>query len=453
MPITGLTKNSEVGSGLPLIARLYKGSEKEERTSKDGKKYEVVGKDLDHFRVEFEPQFEHLRELWVDMYGPEPKGFDQVFMSYATVDEAFSSWKEEWTATTMMHRCDGEHQVMWYSQQAQAYSRAKEKCAATHVSSPCHCANIGRLNLLIPEFIEAAGILGYVLVTTKSINDILTVYRTLADIQRINGTLLGVPFTLGRAMQKISAPKTERNGKVTGRINVNKSLFYLHVDPDFTRQTLLPRLASSGGFLNGNQPPALPSPTIEPSLAREMLGSGDTRRLGGIPKTDDETVIESDAPLQLPPAPEAKEETIPGTPVISITDAGPTTTPPAVTTPQQNPLDILDAGLEEFGVDFAKAATVLKIKDINDPAEWRQHGTTPKAIAEKVKGLLAESKSPFAGTPAPKATPETQEAWDAIESSAEKPLFGALLATGGTQALHAAAEYAKPVAVKDAVPS
>lgn len=312
MPIVNLTKTSEVGSGLPRIAKLHKGDKKTDANK--------PGKDLEYFRIEFEPEFADLREDWEALYGEKPDGFERVYMTYGTVDEAFASWKEEWNASqTLIHRCDGEHQVLWYSQAAQAYSTAKEKCASVG-AHPCACTNVGRLNLLIPDFIAETGILGYIAVETHSINDILTVYRTLADVQRINGgTLLGVPFSLGRATQKISAPDRKNNR----RIKVNKSLFYLHVDPDFTRETLLPRLAQTGGFLSAQQP-QLPQPTPAPlpqlSLdeAKSMLGPGKLERRLGMA----ETVGSAEPVSAEPPATPKVEQPVTPPAIIGIDTVG-----------------------------------------------------------------------------------------------------------------------------------
>lgn len=373
MPIVNLTKSSEVGSGLPRIAKLHKGEKKTEANR--------PGKDLDYFRVEFEPEFAHLRDDWEELYGDKPEGFEQVFMTYGTVDEAFASWKEEWNSSaTMLHRCDGEHQAVWYSQAAQAYSTSKEKCAAVG-PNPCACKNVGRLNLLIPEFIQSTGILGYVMVETHSINDILTVYRTLADVQRINTTLLGVPFSLGRATKKISAPKMERGGNKNGRIKVNKSLFYLHVDPDFTRETLLPRLASSGGFLSAHQPQlAVPElPKLEVGTARGLLNSGaGQRRLGA-----------TEIPFELPPQP--YDEDAPEEVEVKPTEPEPTPAPVVKAelvaqpkpTPQQTIVEVKTVGthLGEVKTRALKEIFNNKIVDMNHcVSELMQAGKLPPAL-------------------------------------------------------------------------
>lgn len=279
MPIIGLTNTQQTsGHGLPQIAKLYKGDAKREMT-KNGRTYEVVGKDLDYFRVEFEPQFEHLRDLFTELYGDKPTEFEPVFFAGATVDEVFGTWKEEWSATGLLHRCDGAYQVNHYNPQTGYYSTAKIECA-TVSGQGCACKQTGRLNLLLPQFIEVAGILGTVSVSTHSLHDILTVHRYLASIERMYGTLAGVPFRFGRSPRELSAPKTTKQGERTGeRMKITKSLFYIHVTSDFTQERLLPAL--SGVFAQQTMLPA-PEPELDIERLRNRLGNSDgRRRLGG----------------------------------------------------------------------------------------------------------------------------------------------------------------------------
>lgn len=59
-------------------------------------------------------------------------------------------------------------------------------------------------------------------------------------------------------------------------------------------------------------------------------------------------------------------------------------------TDKRNPIAILTAGLEENGTTFELAAVALGIKDANDIEQWRQFGTTPKAIAAEVNRANAK---------------------------------------------------------------
>lgn len=267
MPIKGLTDETSIGSGLPIIARLYKGEEKPEGGNRPGK-------DLDYFRVEFEPQFEYLRKDWEALYGEHPREFPRAYFAAPTVDEAFQAWKEEWTATVLLHRCDGESQVQWWDANAGAYFRSKKPCAAPQ----CGCKATGRLNLILPDFLEVTGILGYIALTTHSVNDILTLYRYLNDIQRMYGQLNGVPFVFGRAKRVISVPKKDKNANGRGdRMRTSKSLLYIHVTGDFALNRLLPAMASAAPIT-----PALSESAIDAETGRKLLGQGNgARRIGG----------------------------------------------------------------------------------------------------------------------------------------------------------------------------
>lgn len=295
MPIKGLTDQTiTIGAGLPVIARLYKGEEKPENANRPGK-------DLDYFRVEFEPQFEHLRPDWIDLYGERPREFPRAYFAAPTVDEAFQAWKEEWTATVLLHRCDGESQVQWWDTNAGVYFRSKKPCAAP----ACACKPTGRLNLILPDLLEATGILGYVALTTHSVNDILTLYRYLSDIQRMYGQITGVPFVFGRAKRVISVPKGKSaNGGRSERMRASKSLLYVHVAGDFALERLLPAMAAQ---VTPTVPE--PRPILNAEDARRLLGAGDQRRIGGgkvvvgnsKPATADDAADAADADDSLDP--------------------------------------------------------------------------------------------------------------------------------------------------------
>lgn len=238
MPIKGLTdqKSITAGSGLPIVGRLYKGGEK---TAK------APGKDLDYFRVEFEPQFKHLQSVWDDLYGAEPTEF-RVFLTAPTTDQAFPTWMEEWNASGLLHRCDGEHQHA-HMEQGQI-SRERIACAAK-----CQCTRVGRLYMLLPDFVEASGALGLFVISTHSINDIITIHRYLSTMENMAGRLSGIPFTFGRAERDVSMPSYKDK---TMRSKQKKSMLYIHVDEDFTRNKLLP-------VLGGQQPAGLPAPQMQ----------------------------------------------------------------------------------------------------------------------------------------------------------------------------------------------
>lgn len=288
MPIIGLSGQNVSGTGLPVIAKLRKGI-KETITTKTGREREVP-KDLDYFHVDFEPQFAYLEGLWREMYGDKPTEFAPLFLTAATVDEAFSSWKEEWNAArTLLHRCDGEFQSQHWSEAYQMYIRAKTPCVSPvnpltgMVDAPqCACKPTGRLSAILPEFAQESGVFGCVSITTHSLNDIMTMDRYLRVVEGIYGGLIGVPFIFGRAAHEVSAPRQVKQGDEyvrDGRMKTEKSLFYIHVEPTFMREQLLPMMNKRQAL----PAPAAPASEIPTNDAKQMLGSGGGQRRLGAP--------------------------------------------------------------------------------------------------------------------------------------------------------------------------
>lgn len=324
MPILGLTDTDDgFGSGLPLIGRLHKGAPKEEATRQNGTTYTKFGKDLEYFRVTFEPGYEWLEPLWVEMYGENPDWFNNIFLCGDTTDEVFPTWNEEWNSQgAMLHKCDGANQVAQWN--GSMYVTAKVACIkgrdVTGKQIGCGCKQTGRLMIAIPDFIEASGVFGQFMVTTHSINDIIAVFKILKGIEKRVGRVSGIPFSFGRAPQEISAPKQEKvNGQyqVNGRVNVVKSLFVLYPDPTYTREILLPQMTQLA--LPAPQQPLqvlTPSMPYTPSDKPRILGRDNvitlpsqTPQTNGTaalqPAPDSPPTPQTDSPTAVPP--EAKK--------------------------------------------------------------------------------------------------------------------------------------------------
>jgi hypothetical protein len=387
MPIRGLTDSNAqtFGAGFPRIATLYKGDEKPEEGNRPGK-------DLYHFRIEFEPEFEYLREDWYEMYTETPEEFPAVFLAQSEVDEAFSTWKEEWNASqTLLRRCDGEHQKVHYDQKTGIHNTWKADCLTPIPPTPpaepmCKCKLVGRLNLIFPEFIELTGVLGYVTMATHSIHDLMTLHRYLTDLFKIQGNLMGIPLVFGRAIREISTPVTDnKTGKRTGaRRKVKKSLLYLRATADYTKQVLLPTLATAR-----TEAPALPQPVKEISLLTS--GSDQPRRVGLIVNREPETIIEVKKAHPEPeydiyniaidhslPEPEFQEEMVRVITEYLAPEAEATSVEPADETPADNPTAFFSE-VKKLGYTPPQALIKLGVKELGD---WT--GTWAEAI-EKVK--------------------------------------------------------------------
>lgn len=240
MPIKSIVEGLQLHRGMPKLGKLFKGSEQQEIT-KNGKQTTVMGKDLDHFRLVLEPEYAYLADTFTEIYGDAPVSFSPVFFYGATVDDVFSHWMEEWNGSgTLLHRCDEEYQTRWWNADAGLYMSAKVKCDAPS----CNCKATGRLNIILPDFVEATGELGYFVVETHSKHDIITLYSRLLFIAQSYGTLLGVTFEFGRRRQEISRPEV-KNGVATGkRVPMTKSLLYVKPTQDFTLNKFLPGVRS-----------------------------------------------------------------------------------------------------------------------------------------------------------------------------------------------------------------
>jgi hypothetical protein len=265
MPIKRVVSLAKPGSGLPIIARLHKGDKKPVEGNRPGA-------DLDHFRVEFRPGFEHLAEDFTRIYGAQPARFEDVYLLGETVDEVFEFWMQKGDATTMHRQCDGETIHRWYDKSTGRYNNTHIACQCASLPEKDRCKESASLRFALMGFTQVTGMLGYFVAHTSSQTDIFAIYKALNDIGRLAGRLNGIQMIFGRASQSISAPKqVKRDGTyvVDGRIRTEKSLLYLHVHPDSARLLMavpaapeLPAYVDSDGVVHTT--PALPEPVNAP---------------------------------------------------------------------------------------------------------------------------------------------------------------------------------------------
>lgn len=253
MPIIGMTDKNDVElfEALPRLGKLRKGGKK----PISGK---APGQDLDYFRVDFEPEYARLTTNFTDLYGDEPTIFEDVFMAGETVADAFPTWMEDYTATTLLHRCDGQNQVTHW--QDGAYSHDTIPCVRT-LGQTCQCKQTGKLRIILRDLFEETGVFGWFEVVTHSKHDIIHLHSMLHWVGRRAGSLALVPFVLGRSPREITRPSG--NGK---RAKTTKSLLYLYVAPDYMQGVLLGA---------GQGDPALTAPDHAP-LAIEAGNSVET---------------------------------------------------------------------------------------------------------------------------------------------------------------------------------
>lgn len=193
MPIKGLTDN--VVPRFPRLGKLRKGGEKNAKGQ--------YGPDLDYFR--FTSDNPVIVDAFHEAYGEKPVAL-HVYLPYPQVEMNFSTWKEQWAAGGLVHRCDGETCQIWRTPQG-TYSQQPKPC-------PGGCDEVGRLTVILPELIRA-GFVGYVTLETHSLHDLMNMTATLLVVaqDRVNNPrgLQGIEFVLRRKKERISTPDGKGN--------------------------------------------------------------------------------------------------------------------------------------------------------------------------------------------------------------------------------------------------
>ena len=206
MPIKGLTDRN---AGFPQIGVLRKGAPKAEKGP---------GRDLEHFR--FDADDREAAAAFAAIYGDEPRTV-RVYVPYATTDENFEAWREDWIASSLKHRCDGQSCVRWLTGNG-SYSTEPIPC-------PGGCKQVGRLKVIIPELRRMA----FVTVLTTSIHDIMEIHANLAALESARGDLRGIPLIVRRVPREISTPGAD--GK---RVRRQKWLINIEAQPDWVELQL-----------------------------------------------------------------------------------------------------------------------------------------------------------------------------------------------------------------------
>ena len=226
--IKGLTDRPAT---FPQIGILRKGAIKPEKGP---------GKDLNYFR--FDSDDDAAVKVFTERYGEEPR---QIFayVPYQTTAENFEAWKEDWVASSLKHRCDGETMVRWLTPQG-TYSTEPRPCTGG-------CKQVGRLKIIVPELRRLA----FVTVLTTSIHDIIEINSNLQALEAARGDLRGIPLIIRRAPREISTPGPD--GK---RVRREKWLITVEAQPQWVEQQLQVAAAAAMPALGPAQSPALALP-------------------------------------------------------------------------------------------------------------------------------------------------------------------------------------------------
>lgn len=241
MPIRRIENqlNSQgVLGNLPRFGKLRKGGEKTERAS---------GRDLDHFRLTLEPEYEdRIRPAFESLYGTEPTEFHGVLLAADSGAQAFDYWYESWAHAKLLRRCDGEETAVQWSEGEMRYDNTPRACVCDPLNRDCK--QTGRLDIVIPALCEATGLWGKLTLLTTSLYDVIALagYMKVADafmLKLPNVAFWSVPFTVGRAQR--SVPVT-----INGKRSIKPMhLLYAQIDPEFNKSVLTPLLTQPAQLL------------------------------------------------------------------------------------------------------------------------------------------------------------------------------------------------------------
>lgn len=235
MPIKRIEKQlmeQGVLGNFPRFGKLRKGAEKGEKSA---------GRDLDYFRLTLEPQYEHIRPQFVELYGEQPTEFRNVFLAADSAELAFQYHYEAWAHARLLRRCDGETISVAYSDGMQTYDNTPHDCTCNPVKPDCKIH--GRLDVVLPELFELTGAWGKFTIETHSVYDAVALRSAMivagafaANIP--NTAFWSIPFRVGRAMRPV--PVT-----INGKRSVKPmSLLFAEVEPEFNQKVVQPRLTA-----------------------------------------------------------------------------------------------------------------------------------------------------------------------------------------------------------------
>lgn len=260
MAIKGLT---DKGASFPQLGTIRKGGKKPDTRR--------PGPDLHFFRFVTDDAL--ANRAFIETFGDEPEEIN-ILLPFPTVDENFQAWKEDWVASSLKHRCDGETCVL--HQVNGRYSQEPIPC-------PGGCKQVGRLKVIIPAFQRFA----YITVTTTSIWDIINIHENLSALQALRGDLRGIPLILRRKYREISTPA--EGGK---RARRKKSLITIEANPDWVKLELASQQQKA---LPSIEPLALNAAPIAFTEAEVEEEEIEMMEIGEAPyddKEDDEPAVE-----------------------------------------------------------------------------------------------------------------------------------------------------------------
>lgn len=238
MPI--VTRKSSLA--FPEIARIRKGTKKQQRTSQSGRSYETFGADLkDKFRIDWLPGNEKTQA----MFGNDIVGHLVVTLAFNEIDMVWDNWYEAYTAGRMVARADGEKFIYLVDTETgevvvrdgKPYKEFDRDIPVGYYAKsngqkePIFAKEHGRLRVVVPALRRMA----YFTLVTTSATDCRLITEQLSALsdfaKRYKFQLAGVPLVLRRRPYQISYK--DPSGQVK---RVEKYLVNIEADPDWVQR-------------------------------------------------------------------------------------------------------------------------------------------------------------------------------------------------------------------------
>ena len=265
------------------------------------------GRDLGS-RLRFDAVDADVAAAWIEVFGsagkdpetgqPLPGLVEQITVKlpYATFEQAWQAWYEEYVAGGLVRRCDGRSIVLEAEEAVEDESgepitlyRDTPSPCIRDASRPCACKPVGRLELMVPQLQR----MGVVTLTTTSIHDIKNIDGCLRALSLHLAASLGevdlsrLPLLLKRVRRPISTP-----GPGGKRVRRQTWLLSLELAPAFISD-LLGATAATPAELTAPKLAQLPAPVVD---AGHRLVDGQTGEL--LEQAGDDGPAESDDSAQ-----------------------------------------------------------------------------------------------------------------------------------------------------------
>lgn len=246
MGIHGLTGDL---ARYPRLGKLRKGGPKRSHTRADGKEIEIVGVDLGEM-LRFTSEDPDLEREWLGAFGALEVDELTVLLPYATVDECWQAWREEYGASALKVRCDGKNHILWLDPTTGDYNDTPKPCPG----ASCQARETGRLDLLVLGFPR----LGTVTIETHSLNDIRNLDACIRLMAIQSGDLTQIPLRLCRVSKPISKPVIKDRKRTGERVRSPEWLLHIEPSPAWVRQRLEARRQEVDRLITGTVSMALP---------------------------------------------------------------------------------------------------------------------------------------------------------------------------------------------------